>query len=577
MMNIENKLISNRQSFRMGILENITLGMVVIPYATLNLAGRWHFLSLIIGLILGALYMGLIYYLSEKLSPADRSVEGLFTGIKGDEKESSFDSQSAGAYGIAVSLLYALRYTLRAGLIMFFFAKTVQEFLLQSFNLWVIIIAFLIVCGYGASKNIEDRGRMLELLFPWMIVPIILVAVFSITNISLTNIYDGIMGIGYESIHEAAGIKDVLLGAYVAFLITTSTELSLFSLPRLRERNWRNPLKTGLWIIISILLAYVFIIGILGGHWVAKDPQASLNVMEAAFVPGDVVERADYPVLIFWIIGVFAVVSGYMFFAKEAGLSLLRRRNKRNRRIGVVIVMAVVLGFTFLWSLKVPSIYLSRYMLWADVAISLLIPVAAILRHRVNVAAITGKAKRAGMLLITCAIMGSICGCSVEYTSGGFEPITRQQESIEKRDYVTDITFQGEQDIVFTVADIKKYISDGTGSFDTKEETLKGDSLQAVMESYYQEKGKQPDVGHLSTITFRDIDEERIKSYVMEMSDMVHMGKSVTVIIELSLPANNQNEGGNTEKDSIEKAEKKKIEISLRQLIKKVYAGENFL
>ena len=164
------------------------------------------------------------------------------------------------------------------------------------------------------------------------------------------------------------------------------------------------------------------------------------------------------------------------------------------------------------------------------------------------------RVKKAKLLLITCAIMGSMCGCNLEYTSGGFEALTRQQESIEKRDYVTDITFQGEQDIVFTVADIKKYISDATGSFDTKEENLKGDSLQGVMENYYEEKGKQPDVGHLNTITFRDVDKERIKSYVMEMSDMVHMGKSVTVIIE-----------------------PEKIEIPLRQLIKKVYAGENFL
>ncbi len=553
-MNIDNKLISTRQSFRMGILENITLGMVVVPYATLNLAGKWHFLALLLGLFLGAIYMGLIYYLSEKLSPRDVPVEGLFLRIKGGEGPGLKEGTQNGAYGIAVSVLYGLRYVLRAGLIMFFFAKTVQEFLLQSFNLWVIIITFVIVCGYGASKNIEDRGRMLELLFPWMIVPIILVAVFSITDINLTNLYDGLMGVGYDDLREGARLKDILMGAYVAFLITTSTELSLFSLPRIKDRNWRNPLKTGLWILISILLAYIFIIGILGGHWVAKDPQASLNVMEAAFVPGDVVERADYPVLIFWIIGVFAVASGYMFFAKEAWLSTLRHRSKKGNKLGMLLVMAAVIGFAFLWSLKVPSMYLAKYILWADVALSLLIPVIAIARSRLNNAGIAKGVKMASVLLVTLVIAGVLSGCSMEYTSGDFGPLTKQQESIEDRDYATAITFEGEQDITFTVADIKKYISDATGSFDTKEEAFKNDSLRAAMESYYKDKGKQLDVGHLNSITFRDVDEEKIKSYVKEMSDMTHMGKSVTVIIE-----------------------PEKIEIPLRQLIKKVYAGEDFL
>ncbi len=569
-MNSNNKLISTRQGFRMGILENITLGMVIIPYATLNLAGRWHFLALIIGLILGGIYMGIIYYLSEKLVPANGPVVALFDGEDysvGSPRKAVF---SQGGYGVIVSVLYAVRFSLRAGIIMFFFAKTVQEYLLQSFNLWVIIIAFVIVCGYGASRDIEKRGRMLELLFPWMIVPIILVAAFSISNIKLEELYEGLRGINYESINEAAGYKDVIKAGYVAFLITTSTELSLFTLPHQNERNWRNPLKTGLWILISILLSYVCIIGILGGHWVSSDAQASLNVMEAAFIPGDVIKRADYPVLIFWIIGVFAVVSGYMFFAKEAFLSGVRLSVKHKGRIGIWTIMTAVLLFTFLWSKKVTSTYMAAYMLWADVAISLLIPILAIVRcskgragKRMSVPRIKGGSVKSVSILFFILIASFLLsGCSIEYTSGDFGALTSQQESIEDRDYVTSIAFDGETDIIFTVADIKKYISDATGSFDTKEEKLKGDSLGSVMDSYYKDKGRQLDVGHLTSITFKDVDEEKIKSYVIEMSDITHMGKSVTVTIELE---------GNKRSDT------EKIELPLRQLIKKVYAGENFL
>lgn len=560
-MKTENKLISARQAFRMGILENITLGMVVIPYATLNLAGKWHFLALLIGLLLGGIYMGIIYYLSNKIAPADGPAVALFDGENYSADGFSKGLFSKGAYGKLVCILYTVRFVIRAGIIVFFFAKTVQEYLLQSFNLWVIIISFVVVAGYGASRDIEKRGRMLELLFPWMIVPIILVAVFSISNINLNELYYGLSGVGYEKLNANTSVTDVIKAGYVAFLITTSTELSLFTLPHQNQRGWRNPLKTGLWILISIFLAYIFIIGILGGHWVAEDAQASLNVMEAAFVPGDVVERADYPVLIFWIIGVFAVVSGYMFYSKEAFLSVLKIKNKNRGKIGLICIVLAVIGLTFLWSLQKPSMYLITYMLWADVIISLLIPVIALAKE--------GQ-KKCRVTSCLFMIIGSLCflsGCSLEYTSGDYGALTNQQESIEARDYVTDITFQGEQDIIFTVADIKKYISDGTGSFDTREEKLKGDSIESVMNDYYKNKGRQLDVGHLTAIAFKDVEEEKLKSYVKEMSKMTNMGKSVTVTIE----PESKDEKGEGENNT------KKVQLPLRQLIKKVYAGENFL
>jgi hypothetical protein len=51
----------------MGILENITLGMVVIPYTCVNLAGKWHFAALLLGLVFTAFYMVIIYSLSIRL------------------------------------------------------------------------------------------------------------------------------------------------------------------------------------------------------------------------------------------------------------------------------------------------------------------------------------------------------------------------------------------------------------------------------------------------------------------------------------------------------------------------------
>ncbi|MBR3599566.1 MAG: GerAB/ArcD/ProY family transporter [Lachnospiraceae bacterium] len=260
-MYTQNNMISVRQCFRTGILENITLGMVVIPYVAVNLAGKWHFPAMLIGLLMGGVYMAVMYALSKSVT-----------------KDTLENLKNLKGVGGAIGILYSIRFLIRIGIVLYFFGKTMQEYLLQSYNLWVIIIAFVLVCGYGAARDIEKRGRMLELLFPWMVVPIILVAVFAISNINLDELLEGLRGVNYENIRGEAGFLDVLKAGYVCFLVMSTSELLLFTMPYQKENSWRNALKLGLWILISIFLAYIFIIGILGGHWVASDSQAALNV-----------------------------------------------------------------------------------------------------------------------------------------------------------------------------------------------------------------------------------------------------------------------------------------------------------
>ncbi|MBE5953339.1 MAG: hypothetical protein E7257_04185 [Lachnospiraceae bacterium] len=536
-MSLENKMISQNQTFRMGILENITLGMVLIPYTTVNMAGKWHFVALLLGLSFTVVYMVIIYCLSIRL-PRDFQRKLM----------------SGGLLGRTASVIYSMRYVIRAGLIMLFFGKTMQEFLLQSYSLWIIIVVFALVCGYGAARDIEKRGRLLELLYPWMIIPIILVAVFSISSIDLEELYRGLMGVNYELLGQGSGVWDVILGGYVTFLILTSTELMLFILPHQKEDNWRNTLKTGIWIIIAILLAYVFVIGILGGHWVSSDSQAALNVMEAAFIPGEIITRADYPVLAFWIIGVFAIISGYMFYAKEAFLIGTRLKEKKQGNIGLWLVMVAVVGLAFVWSGESTSLYLAKYMLWGDVAISIIFPLVFVIKKGEGMPTLKASRvvrKKTTLVLIFFMISGLMVGCDIEDRE--FEPVGENHGSIEDRDYVTSITIKGDEEIIFTVADIKKYLKDATGDYETKEMSVKEDSLEDALEEYYQAKGRWLDLGHLSTVTFQEVGEEDLREFAMEMGNIHELGKSVTATIS---------------------SNKESEELPLRQLIKMAYSGE---
>lgn len=352
----DNEKISERQGFRIGILENIAVGMVITPFITINVAGNWHFLSLIIGMIMAFVYSMIIFAYS-KCFP-----EGFINAL----------NDNLGVVGKLFDIVYILRYIVRASLILLFFGMVIREYLLRSYNMWFIIIAFVIICGYGASRDIEKRGRLMELLYWWMVVPLIIVAVFSISNIDWGSLTHNLKTLDY-SVNEG-GITSTFQAGYLVLIVLSTIELMMFSLSRQKENNWKNALKIIIWILVSVLFAYIFIIGILGGLWAGSSSTAALNVMEASAFPGGTVERVDYPVLAFWIIGIFAVVSGYMFYAKEFAGKIFRAERPISRWWVMLAIILLVILEVWGWGNEIWGSWMAWYLIWVDLAVSIVVP-----------------------------------------------------------------------------------------------------------------------------------------------------------------------------------------------------------
>ncbi len=349
-MNLADGKISKRQWFRMSYLECVTISMMMIPYITLSLAGKYHVLALVVGLAFVVFYGALMLYL------ADFVPCGYINAIR---------NHMGWTAGI-LDVLYALRYLLRATLIAVFFSMILQRYLLQSFSVWWIFLPFLGITLYGASKSMEGRGRMFEFLFGWMVVPLILIVVFSVSNIDVGAIMQGI-----TSQSEVSG---VFKGAYAILLALSPLELQLYSRPCVKEKDRTGGIWLLVWILFTIVFAYLFIVAILGYGWTASDTTASFNVMEAASFPGGAVARLDYPVMAFWIIGVFAVVSGYLHQTRDFLYSLCEVKHK----CGCVVTFVVMFAFAclFAYGMQFESVvkYGMRYFLYADLAIGIVFP-----------------------------------------------------------------------------------------------------------------------------------------------------------------------------------------------------------
>lgn len=547
-MYLDNGKISGRQAFRIGILENIAVGIIFIPYLVTGLAGKFHIIALMLGLCLFALYSIIIYFYSVCFPMG--FIDTLHT--------------SMGGFGRVLEGIYSLRYMIKAAVISVFFALIVQEYMLRSFNLWAILISFVLISAYGSARDIEKRGRLLEFLFWWMIIPLILVAVLSITNVKWNSFSWPVLNKGD---FISGGIWE---GSYSILIPLSSVELMMMTLHREKKRNWKNDLGILLWIIITMVLAYIYVVGIIGAGWAGSGQGSALNVMQTASVSSNTVRRLDYPVFAFWIIGVFATVSGYIFYAKEFAGSMLRFEEEKSYQKALAMITLLVLIFIALFNADWWKNFVVTYIVWADIAISLIVPgiLLAVMKYgerkkqaaengRENNNAIglrKGKMEALKILVICVTVSFTLTGCKgrdiMDGLVGGVRDAGAKDSkapSIEGRAYVTELKIEGgntlelatltdagyEKLYIFTfkVADLSEYKGDAGANLKTEEHSYEGINLEDAVNVFNEKNKMIPDMGHMKKIVLSG-GWKNYMEILLETSDMPNVSKSTKVEVE---------------------------------------------
>lgn len=509
-MYLDNGKISARQTLRIGILENIPVGIVLVPFLTTRLAGDGHVSALLLGLLFFIAYCVLIYIFSR----------GFKLGFM-DTLHIRF-----GVFGRALEGVYALRYVIKAAIITIFFAKIVQEYMLRGFNLWPIIISFILLCGYGSARDIEKRGRLLELLFWWMIVPLILVVVFSITNIR----WDVFKWPGTDGGLPALGVWE---GAYSVLIVLSSVELMMMTIYHERKHQWRNSLSIMIWIVIAVVLAYVYVIGILGQEWVSHGRGSALNVLQAQSFLGGTVSRLDYSVFSFWIIGVFSTVSGYMFYAKEFAASMLRLERQKSYSITNLCMMALVATAVFLMNYEWFSRLIVDYLIWADIAVSVIVPLILFIAEKVNI-----KKQQTAVVVMCLCLAQLLTGCNgrtiaLELTQSVTKAAAAQNQvsSLEKKAYVVCLTVSSVEDAYsfsFEVADLSDYSGDIYGKLNTKSYEYKAKTIEEAAGTFFEENELKLDMGHMDKLVV-DGNWRSCAPILYELSTYPNVAKSLSV------------------------------------------------
>lgn len=358
-----NKVLTERQIFRMGVLENSAFAIMLAPYIAISFAGKFHMLALAFGLGFFLLFGWYIYR-------AARRCQGSF------EEVICFKH---GTLGKVAGIIYYLRFLFRVALAVLFLGKLISTYMLVNFNYMIIVVSFLLVCFYGASKSLVGRARMMELLFLWMVIPLILMAVFSVNSVKLTGNLDFTIPF-IDELDMVQGFK-IFAGGYGILLLLQSIELMLFTLDHSVTETKGAIQKIIIWISVSVALAYIFIVGILGKGWASSEPMASFNVMEAATFPGNAFNRLDYLILAFLMIGVFANVSGYIFGSRRILECLTCHAPGWWRKLILFITLFLMLG---LWNVKELENALYIYIFFVDMPLAIILPLVVYTRYKLG-------------------------------------------------------------------------------------------------------------------------------------------------------------------------------------------------
>ncbi len=495
----DNHEISGRQIRRMGILENIPVLIVFAPFVCT--AYGTGILSLIAGLVLVFIYVLIMKKYGECFKKQ---------GVSYSADSSSF-----------TALINIIRYSVRIGFLSFVFARAIKSFLMYGISESVLLITLIVVCFYGSFGDMERRGRLMELLFMWMIIPLVIAGIIGIFNLDWSSL-------SINTIAQDFTNRDTYAGACLLLCTASTSEFVLF----LSERPAGTKKNIMMIIFVSLFscaLGYLVIVGTLGMAWVSEDIISGLNVMEAVTNNIRGIRRIDYLVLTFFIVGIFAVISGHFFREKGFMENLMARvggvkKDSRKTHIvclSLVFILAMASGF-FFKSMDTPYQIFAYYMLFLDLPLSLIMPLYMIIKKKKS-----HVVKYAVMFMVISLSLGTLSGCNSAYTS------------VENRDFASSLTLScsetGSVIYEFTIDDLSEYGGNPGDKIGEITTYIDAESMEDAQKKYKEDNENALDVGHLSEIIIKT-DEEKIPDIIMEHIYPLRNNPVITKAVKVIFP-----------------------------------------
>lgn len=356
-MFIENDRISLRQIKRMLMIEIFSASSLLLPSIIVRGQTGNGLIPLFAGSILSFAYVAFFVWIMKKM-------DGSYVELIRENLDKS------GMFFTGV--IYYIRFFINQVFLIILFGKLIQVSVLPGYALWFIIGPILFFTFYCSINGLEGRARTLELLFPYIFIPLLIVLVLALGEIDLSRFAMTRGG-------EQGNLFQTFLTTYAVFLSYRGIEFLLFLGPEVVETESKTRVAKAaymgtFWIVLLNIIIYIITIGMFGVYSTRKTWWTALKIMQAVRLPGGFVERLDILFIVFWIFSMFCVFSAYFFYGwkmLETGIPVL----EKNKILVMVISLFAVFVFAYLFQ-NMENIIMRfyEYLMWGDFLLAFFVP-----------------------------------------------------------------------------------------------------------------------------------------------------------------------------------------------------------
>ncbi len=472
--------ISEKKLFMMLSTELFAMTSLILPAVLVGFAGKNGIPVLLAasgGLLLLAVWYLTCYRRKEKSPEQILKEEGTMVRV-------------------LVKGIYVVRYFLHGLFLMVIFVNLIKEVLLPEYHFFWILFPVLFVLFMMTGKQLRVRGRILEVLFPYIFIPLLLVLLLALFQLDYQTLPEQLWGGA-----ELGAKQSFLYQVYGILLFYQPVEFLLFLLPALREGGDKRKNSgasrvvgaAGLFVVSINVIMYVAAVGMFGSVRTGESLWSALYIMQSVRLPGRFVERLDILFLVFWIFSTFALLSAYMYYgsrfvvAESAEEKQSLPDNKISRYYTVLWLLGILLLTLLIREPRTMFEFFVPYKMWVDFPLAVLVPLFLYRK----------KDRKRGKKGISVALMAILCGVLMTGC--------QDRADIEDRNYVMTIGIEeGEKKqfrIIYEIADLSLDSKDGGGR---KGKLLfyEADSLKEAEETDRIRDDKKLDYGHIKAILF---------------------------------------------------------------------------
>ena len=295
-----NEKISGRQLYRAIVLTLAGPTLLVCP----RVAGQFGadgFLVYVVAGVLSIIYIWLILWLRERCGGS------LFGGVKAGKHPGLCVVAKS-----AINVLLVVKLLLLAVGGLYLICDVVTGILLPETHIFMVLLVVALALIYWNQGSIECTARAFEMLFYWVIVPVIIVVALAAPKVSVSNLPPTFN-------HD---MRDIFWAGVFFWFLFTPAELLI-----LCGDHYRRDKKTvrGVWrgviaLFVGNLVTYGTILGIYGaGNITEGSPYPLLKVMQISGIPGDFLRRVDGFMSVFLVLSLFC---GMVMLLDYMGISL---------------------------------------------------------------------------------------------------------------------------------------------------------------------------------------------------------------------------------------------------------------